>query len=233
MYGATDRSGNITDSLLYDLVFQNDIDTVRVVSAYQVNVVFTIPPTTTSAQIVENYHINRGLEHPNVVVALSSHEVQLIYDQPLAANRVHELHLKNLVTAARTFLSTPVYRFSYDNQTPSLDSVIAIDERTLVAHFSEEMAGNPEQPTTTFTVDQSIGSPERVELLPGSRSFTLHLSRALLPETTYELSVVGLADRSGNVDHQREKERLSLRPTAPTAASLARGITQPIAARVS
>lgn len=199
VYGVTDRSGNTADSLAYDIVFRRDIDTVRVVSAYQVNVVFATSPTAASAQTAENYHIDRELGHPNVVVSLSDHEVQLIYDRPLVANKIHELQLKNLVTASGTYLGTPVYRFTYDQKTPSLDSVTAVDVRTLVAHFSEAMAWNPEQSVGAFTIDQGIASPERVELLPDRQSFALYLSRDLLPETTYELSVVGLGDRSGNV----------------------------------
>ena len=199
VYKVTDRSGNTADSLAYDIVFQNDIDTIRVVSAYQVNVVFATSPTVASAQAVENYHIDRGLEHPNVVISLSDREVQLIYDRPLSANKIHGLHLENLVTASGTYLSTPVYRFSYDQKAPSLDSVIAVDERTLVVYFNEEMAKNVAQFATAFTIDQGIESPERIELLPDGQSFALYLSRGLLPETTYELSAVGLADRSGNV----------------------------------
>ena len=195
----TDRYGNTADSLLHSLAFRTDIDTVRVVSAYQVNVTFAAAPLPTAAQLVENYRIDRGLEHPNVAVILSPTEVQLIYDRPLSANKEHELQIENLVDIEEIYLSTPVYRFAHDQRAPLLDSVSVVDERTLVAHFSEEMARNTEPSATAFTINPTIGSPERVERRPGGQSFTLHLSRPLAQETTYKLSVVGLADRSGNV----------------------------------
>ena len=204
--GPTDRYGNSTDSLVHDFMFRNDIDTVRIVSAYQVNVAFSTLPLPTSALSVENYQIDRGLGHPNVAVLLSPHEVQLIYDHPLSANKAHELLTENLVDADGFSLNTPVYRFTYDQKSSVLDSVVALDERTLVAHFSEQMIGETGSLPTSFVVNQSIGSPEQAELLPGGQSFKLYLSSSLTQETTYELSVIGLADRSGNVITSMKKK---------------------------
>ena len=213
---ATDRSGNTADSLLHHVVFRSDISTVRAVSAYQVNIVFAAAPQSTLAQLVENYHIDRGLEHPNVAVVLSPTEVQLIYDQPLSANKEYELRAENVTGPNGVFLSTPVYRFTYDRKTPSLDSVTAVDERTLIAHFSEEMAWNENQSATAFTVNKSIGSPQKTELRPDGRSFTLYLARSLAPETTYELSVIGLSDRSGNIIASVKKKSFFYDQQPPT-----------------
>ena len=213
---ATDRYGNIADSLAYHVTFQNNIDTVRVVSAYQVDIVFTGTPSLISAQQIENYRINRGMEHPNAVVVLSLNAVQLIYDRPLQANRAYELQVEHLADTQGEPLNTPIYRFSYDQSAPSLDAVVAIDERTLIAYFNEAIAWDTKQSPTAFTVDQAIGSPERIELLPDAQSFKLYLSRSLNQETTYELSAVGLADRSGNGSTSTKKKTFFYDQQAPS-----------------
>ena len=204
--GATDRYGNRADSLVYNFAFRNDIDTVWAASGYQINVVFAAAPLSTIAQTVENYHINRGIEYPNVAVTLSPTEVQLIYDRPLSANKEYELQTENLVSTDGTYLSTPIYRFTYDQKAPSLDSVVAIDERTLIAYFNEKMVWDTAPSATAFSVNQNIGPPQRVELLPGGQSFKLYLSNHLTQETTYQLSVVGLADYSGNAIASTKKK---------------------------
>ena len=196
---ATDRAGNVADTLTQDFRYQNDIDTVWAVSAYQVNVAFTTAPTTASAEQSQYYSLDRTLGAPNVAVRLSDREVQLIYDRPLEANKTHELLVSNLRTADGAWLATPIYRFAYDQKAPALDSAVAVDSRTLIAYFSEQMRWEATGSATAFTVDRRIGSPERVDPLPGGRSFRLSLARELSPETTYELSVVGLSDRAGNV----------------------------------
>ena len=203
---ATDRSGNVADTLVQHFKFQDDIDSVWVVSAYQVNVAFAVTPAEASVKQNQNYRLDRKLGAPNVAVRLSDHEVQLIYDRPLEADKTYELQIDNLQTPAGAWLSTPSYRFDYDQKAPAIDSVVAVDSRTLIAYFSEEMRGEKTFSPTAFVVDQRIGSPERVDLLPGSRAFRLSLSQNLQPETTYELSVVGLSDRAGNVIGNTKKK---------------------------
>ena len=175
-------------------------------SAYQVNVAFTVAPAAASVKQNQNYRLDRKLGAPNVAVRLSDHEVQLIYDRPLEADKTYELQIDNLQTPAGAWLSTPSYRFDYDQKAPAIDSVVAVDSRTLIAYFSEEMREEKTFSPTAFVVDQRIGSPERVDLLPGSRSFRLSLTQELQPETTYELSVVGLSDRAGNVIGSTKKK---------------------------
>ena len=204
--GATDRAGNVADTLVQPFKFEDDIDSVWVVSAYQVNVAFAVAPAAASAEHRLNYRLNRKLGAPNVAVRLSEREVQLIYDRPLGANKLYELQVSSLQTSAGAWLSTPIYRFGYDQKAPVLDSVVAVDPRTLIAYFSEEMRWKNTDSPTAFTIDQRIGSPESVSLLPGGRSFRLLLSQELQPETTYELSVVGLSDQAGNVISSTKKK---------------------------
>jgi hypothetical protein len=204
--GATDRSGNVADTLVHNFRYRNDIDTVWTVSAYQVNVAFTVAPAAASAEQNQNYRLDRKLGAPNVAVRLSDREVQLIYDRPLEADKTYELQIDNLQTAAGAWLSTPNFRFAYDQKAPTLDSVVATDSRTLIAYFSEEMRKEETFSPAAFAVDQRIGSPEQVDLLLGNRAFRLSLSQNLQPETAYELSVVGLSDRAGNVIGSTKKK---------------------------
>ena len=206
MAEVTDRSGNVADTLVREFTFRDDIDSVWAVSAYQVNVAFAVAPTVASAEQSQNYRLDRGQGVPNVAVRLSDHQVQLIYDRPLEDDRTYELQIDNLKTSAGAWLSTPLYRFEHDQKAPALDSVVAVDQRTLVAYFSEVMQWEATASPTAFSVDQRIGSPEGVVLLSGHRSFHLTLSQPLQPEATYELSVVGLSDRAGNVISSTKKK---------------------------
>ena len=231
--GATDRSGNVADTLVQHFKFQDDIDSVWVVSAYQVNVAFTVAPAAASVKQNQNYRLDRKLGAPNVAVRLSDHEVQLIYDRPLEADKTYELQIDNLQTPAGAWLSTPSYRFDYDQKAPAIDSVVAVDSRTLIAYFSEEMREEKTFSPTAFVVDQRIGSPERVDLLSGSRSFRLSLTQELQPETTYELSVVGLSDRAGNVIGSTKKKAFLYDQQPPPPAALASACPQPAAFALS
>lgn len=206
MAGATDRVGNVADTLVQDFKFRNDIDSVWTVSAYQVNVAFTTAPAAASVEQSQNYLLDRRLGIPNVAVQLSDKEVQLIYDRPLEANKAYELQINNLQTSDGVWLSTPIYRFAYDQKAPTLDSVVAVNDRTLTAYFSEAMQWKNTDSPTAFTVDQRIGAPEQVTLLVDGRSFRLSLSQDLQMETTYELSVVGLSDRAGNMISSSKKK---------------------------
>ena len=213
---ATDRYGNVADSLVYDFVFRSDIDTIRVVSAYQVNVRFTPALQASSAQSAENYRIDQGLTHPSAAILLSPREVQLIYDRPLVDNKVHTLRIEHLMNDEGVYLSTPAYRFIYDQRSPTLDSVTVLDNRTLIAHFNEPMAWEETQGPTAFEVTPSVGSPERVELLPDGRSFRLYLQRPLASERAYELAAVGLADWAGNLISRTTKKSFWYDQRAPT-----------------
>ncbi len=204
--GAADRAGNVADTLVQDFKFQDDIDSVWVVSAYQVNVAFATAPAAASAEQSQNYRLDRAQGIPNVAVRLSEREVQLIYDRPLAANKTYELRIDNMQTSAGAWLSTPIYRFAHDQKAPTLNSVVVVDSRTLIAYFSEAMRWKDTDSPTAFTIDQRIGSPRSIALLTGNRSFRLLLAKDLQPETTYELSVVGLSDRAGNVISSTKKK---------------------------
>jgi hypothetical protein len=211
--GATDRAGNEADTLTSSFRFRTDIDSVWAVSAYQVNVAFATAPSASSEQ-GENYFLDRAHGTPNVAVRLSDRAVQLIYDRPLEANKTYALQVSNLQTTDRAWLATPVYRFAYDQKAPALDSVVAVDHRTLVAYFSEEMQWEATSSPAAFAV-QGVGSPENVVVLPGQRSFRLSLPQDLQPETSYELSVVGLSDRAGNVMGSTKKETFVYDQQAP------------------
>ena len=194
---ATDRSGNAAD-VYYDFTFQDDVDTVRVVSAYQVNVRFKVPIDASVAQQVMQYQIDRSLGNPNVVVMLSAYEAQLIYDRPLAENKWHQLQIDQLLSDQGDVLGTPLQRFFYDQRAPKVEAVVAEDNRTLVVHFDEVVLWDEQQPLSSFTIDQNVGSPQRIDITSDGRALRLYLARSLSEETTYKLSVLGIRDPSGN-----------------------------------
>ncbi len=216
--GATDRAGNVADTLTPTFRFRTDIDSVWAVSAYQVNVAFATT-TSASSEQSENYFLDRAHGPPNVAVRLSDRTVQLIYDRPLEANKAYALQVSNLQTTNGAWLATPVYRFIYDQKAPALDSVVAVDRRTLIAYFSEEMRWEATSSPAAFAVED-IGAPKSVVLLPGQRSFRLSLPQDLQPETSYELSVVGLSDRAGNVMGSTKKKKFVYDQQAPRLQKL-------------
>jgi len=195
----TDLYGNTADAQSVIFQYQQAIDTVIVVSEYQVDLYLQSEISPDAVNTI-NFSIDRGVGQPHSAFLDSDDAilVHLVLAQPLAANKEHELSLDQLYDTESNLLSTPVYRFYYDQRAPTLDSVVAVNERSLIAYFNETLSA-PEA-TNAFHYQLASGSLNitQADLLADQQSVQLTLDSALLPEVEYELEILGIADVSGN-----------------------------------
>ncbi|MEM9673259.1 MAG: lamin tail domain-containing protein [Bacteroidota bacterium] len=195
----TDLYGNTADAQSVIFQYQQAIDTVVVVSEYQVDL-YLQPEISPDAVNTSNLSIDRGVGQPHSAFLDSDDAslVHLVLAQPLTSNKEHELWANQLYDTESNLLSTPIYRFYYDQRAPTLDSVVAVNDRTLIAYFNETLLAA--EATNAFHYQLASGSPNitQADLLADQQSVQLVLDSALLSEVEYELEVLGIADVSGN-----------------------------------
>jgi hypothetical protein len=195
----TDLYGNTTEVQSLVFRYQQAIDTVIVASEYQLDL-YLQPKISPNAVVAGNFSIDRGVGQPHTAFLDSDDAslVHLVLAQPLTANKELELSVDQLYDTESNLLSTPVYRFYYDRRAPTLDSVVAVNERSLIAYFNETLSAT--EATNVFHYQLASGSPNitQADVLADQQSVQLALDSALLPEVEYELEVIGIADVSGN-----------------------------------
>jgi len=193
-----DLYGNPGDTLTVSLRYQQDIDTVLVVSEYQLEVHLPEPILPESADELSNYEIDRGVGHPQAAFLDRNHPniIRLILANPLSENREHEVRIDQLRDEQDKLLGTPVYRFYFDRRSPGVDSVVAIDERRLLVYFDEKV--DSLTATNTLHYQLSTHTIEQADLEENMRVVRLQLDTVLIPEIEYELEVLGIADLAGN-----------------------------------
>ncbi|MEO0330150.1 MAG: lamin tail domain-containing protein, partial [Bacteroidota bacterium] len=193
-----DLYGNSGDTLTVSLRYQQDIDTVLVRSEYQLDVHLPEPILPESVRELSNYEIDWGVGSPQAAFLDRSYPniIHLILANPLTENREHELFIDQLRNEQNELLGTPIYRFYFDRRSPNVDSVVAMNERTLLVYFDEKL----DSLTATHALHYQLSTHtvEQVNLEENRRVVRLQLDTALLPEVEYELEVLGIADLAGN-----------------------------------
>ena len=193
--GVTDVYGNVVSQPLpYRFSYQNDVDTVVAVSAYQVDVRFR---ASLSPVANKNFSLSRGVGQPSAVWidAKQPNLAHLVLTQALSPNKMHTLSFRGLKHTDGSSLSTPAYRFQHDTKAPKVDSVVAEKATSLVVYFNEAVQWKTVQ---SFKINKTVGTPSAVTPLSGHQTVRLQLSRALHDETSYQLSITDLSDLSGN-----------------------------------
>ena len=195
-----DLYGNTANSQLVVFQYQQTIDTAIVVSEYQVDL-YLQQQVSTDAVTTSNFSIDRDVGQPHTAFLDSDHGslIHLVLAQPLVSNKEHELWIDQLFGMDSSLLSTPLYRFYYDQRAPTLDSVVAVDERTLLAYFNEALSTEEAINLLHYSLASPAPDIVQADLLENEQTVLLTLDSALLPEVEYELEVLGVADVSGNV----------------------------------
>nr|WKN37821.1 lamin tail domain-containing protein [Tunicatimonas sp. TK19036] len=201
IHALQDVYGNTADSLTATFRYAQDIDTVVVVSEYQVDVYLKREVATGSATVTENFEIDRGVGQPykSFVDKNQADLVHWVLAKPLAANREHELSISQLYDVEQNLLSTPIYRFYYDQRPPTLDSVVAVNAKSLLLYFDEVLDVTSASNPLHYTLEPDSSKIIQAYLQENKRVVQLTLETDLVPEVEYELQVLGIADISGNV----------------------------------
>ena len=193
--GVADVYGNVAASpLTHYFSYQNDVDTVVAVSAYQVDVRFHAPLSLVAH---ENFSLDRKVGQPSAawIDAKQPNLAHLVLAQPLSPNQVYTLSFREINSLEGSRLSTPAYHFQYDTKVPKVDSVVAESATSLVVYFNEAVQWKSVQ---SFEIDQTVGFPTTATSLSDTKAVRLQLAHSLSDETSYQLSVTDLSDLSGN-----------------------------------
>ncbi|MEM6844033.1 MAG: lamin tail domain-containing protein [Bacteroidota bacterium] len=200
LHSLADNYGNTIDTLTAELRYHQAIDTVIPLNEYQVDVYFREAISSESAGRTSAFSVNREVGQPLSAFRDDNQPnlVHLVFSNPLTPNREHELFIEELLDAQGRQLSTPIYRFYFDRQAPRINSVQAIDEKTLLVYFDEVPDSLSATNILHYQLDTDSIEVTRVILLRGNRVVRLTLNHVLTPEVGYELEVLGIADLSGN-----------------------------------
>ena len=193
--GVADVCGNVAASpLTHYFSYQNDVDTVVAVSAYQLDVRFRAPLSPVAH---ENFSLDREVGQPSAawIDTEQPNLAHLVLAQPLSPNQVHTLSFREINSLEGSRLSTPAYRFQYDTKAPKVDSVVAESATSSVVYFNEAVQWKSVQ---SFEIDQTVGFPTTATSLSDGKAARLQLASSLRDETSYQLSVTDLSDLSGN-----------------------------------
>ena len=193
--GVADVYGNVAPSpLTHYFTYQNDVDTVVAVSAYQVDVRFRASLAPVAR---ENFSLDRKIGQPSVawIDAEQPNVAHLVLAQPLSPNKVHTLSFWGINNLVGNRLSTPAYRFQYDTKAPKVDSIVSESVTSLVVYFNEAVQWKT---VRSFKINKTVGFPTTATPLAGGKAVRLQLARSLNDETSYQLSITDLSDLSGN-----------------------------------
>ena len=193
--GVADVYGNVAASpLTHYFSYQNDVDTVVAVSAYQVDVRFH---ASLSSVARENFSLDRKVGQPSAawIDTEQPNVAHLVLAQPLSPNKVHTLSFWGINNLAGNRLSTPACRFQYDTKAPKVDSIVSESTTSLVVYFNEAVQWKTVQ---SFKINKTVGFPTTTTPLAGGKAVRLQLARSLNDETSYQLSITDLSDLSGN-----------------------------------
>lgn len=190
-----DLSGNPHASLTHSFRLKDAIDTVMVVSDYQLDVVFNTSLLESTAQNPDHYKLNNAVVPRAAILHQSdSRLLHLMFDTPIAANKTHTLRVSNLQDTAGNTLQTPARHFYHDTKAPKVEEIIVTDAIHLKAVFNEKID------TDLSDVALSIEGIDIMSAKPGADhlSILIALQDSLQQQETYKLMIAGIKDLYGN-----------------------------------
>ncbi len=202
----SDTLGNVlSESITTPFVFEQHIDTVRVTSINQLELVFTQPVNAESALNTSHYTIGETMESPAFVYPDENDPLlfHLLYEKNLESNKELRLTAENILDPDGDFLTTPQYTFIYDTRSPKIDSLTVSSSNTLMIHFNERVQKNSAESIENYHYNGIF--PDSSTLSVGDSSVLLSFREAFETEEAYELTVENIKDLPGNSMTSRTK----------------------------
>jgi hypothetical protein len=194
-----DQYGNMIpphEPKTFTFSYQDDIDSVEVINAFQLNVYLQRAPELSSLETA-GFSIDRSVGKPARVIQhpQNSRVIQLFFSSSLLENKYHELTVGSLVDTVGKRLSTPIRRFYYDTDGPEIEAIETISATELRLTMSEKFHEVPNASLTLYLNDEVI-VPETYQI--ENQHLTLHLPSPLSQEEYFEIGISGLADQRKN-----------------------------------
>ncbi len=184
-------------SLSFSFIYRSAIDSVKIVNAYQLDLVFKFSPNKTSVLNIQNYVIDRAVGNPAKII-VDQEDPQLLHlllSKPLNANKLHALNFSNLLDDNNELISTPIYRFYYDTKGPAIKTIEAYNSQELMVYFDEEIQMINGQKLKVW-IDKDTVVVDTFELSADHVSFKL--KAPLVQERNYGIGIEGIADSQSN-----------------------------------
>ena len=194
-------------------LYQNEVDSLKIINAYQLDVYFKRPPNATSL-LKASFEIDRSVGYAAKVLAdrENPHKVRLFFNRSFVANRVHELTIQNLFDEKAERIITPVNRFYYDTEGPEIEELIAFSATEIQLTMSEAFQIISDSSPVFYLNGEVI--PSQTYLLEG-RHIKLQLSVPLAQEQNYRIGVAGLVDEDNNPSDPEQDYRFHFDQQAP------------------
>lgn len=196
----TDTLGNTIALSTQNFGFQNQLDTIIVVSSQLLDIYFDENVDETSAELVANYVADDGLGSPVSAAVDGSNTklVHLVFGTAFPENTTTEIQFENIQDASLNYLQLLNTTFTYDTDDPDVDSVVVVDENTLRIYFDEILDETSAETINNYSANNSIGTPAQAILQPDGTSVVLNFAVNFEQEVQNRLTLTAIQDLSGN-----------------------------------
>lgn len=195
-----DTLDNSSDLLNTSFTFENNIDTVVLISNQLLDVYFDQNVSKISSENRLNYNVDRLIGAP-ITASLDNinHKlVHLIFDNAFAENSMQVIKFDNIASSDNSLLQLLNTSFIYDTDDPDIDSVAVIDDKHLQVYFDEKLDQTSAEAVNNYTVDKDIGNPSSIALQSDKSSVILTFPVSFQQELEHKLTITNIKDWSGN-----------------------------------
>ncbi|KYG83865.1 lamin tail domain-containing protein [Roseivirga echinicomitans] len=207
-------------SLTFD--FEDEIDTVIVISAQLLDIYFDADVNETTAEQLANYWVDGGIGNP-VAASLdnTNHRlVHLVFHTNFDENSNQYISFDGIQALDKSYLQLFNASFVYDTDDPDIDSVVVVDERSLRVYFDEILDETSAESVNNYTANNGIGNPALVTRQEDKHSVLLQFAQAFEQEVKNRLSITGIQDLSGNAISTQRNEDFTYDRLAPRLVGL-------------
>lgn len=196
----TDTLGNVIDSASFGFDFENEVDTVIVISNHLIDLYLKKAPNLESAENRNNYQVDKDINQPETVSLDRENGklLHLIFNNNFPENRLLTLDFENLFDTEGNSMQLLNSNFLYDTDDPNVDSVVVLDENSLQVYFDEPLDITSAESINNYQINAPNQRPFSATLSNDRESVILTFSIDFIPEEIYRLTLTGIADISGN-----------------------------------
>ncbi len=187
-----------------DLTFVYDtsppkLDTVKVVSPFSLEVVFTESVDEQSAESKENYEYD-GIFPTQTALQTDRETIILGYEEGFERDISYELSIDEVKDLYGNEIKTKLKQeFVYDVFAPELDSIIVRSKNGIILWFNENVGQNIAENPANYLIGEGIGQPASASLdLEHQHIVYLGLLADLSESAGIRLDIATMVDQRGN-----------------------------------
>lgn len=195
-----DTLDNSSDLINYSFNFENNIDTLVLISNHLLDVYYDQDVGKSSSENSLNYFVNKLIGAP-ITASLdnTNHKlVHLIFENSFTENSKQVIKFNNIERLDSSLLQLLNTTFVYDTDDPDIDSIRVIDEKHLQVYFDEKIDQTSAEAVNNYTVNKDIGYPTSIALQPDKSSVILTFPVSFEQEFEFRLTITRIKDLSSN-----------------------------------